>query len=240
MQVLKTKKANNTFSIEIVIKIADIIVKKFIQNQSIHYSKFDDIKQSVIEKYLLKKDKIETSFSGKSKPETYISSIFYRMVLEILRTEKNKKQRYSDFEDNIKIFEKEKVINPEEKLIIQNEKKYLDRVLTTFSNEKAKIVLFIKFFYQVKISEKEIKKYVKNGDFNKICKILQQNVELKDKEIFLVLCNIQNSIEKKQVKPDAIRMYINNNIKKIIERLNGVNNRTFYTKKTLGLLFEIL
>ena len=260
MQLIKNRKRKNAFLIGNVIKIADIIVKKFVQNKSIHFSEFDDMKQSIIEKYLLKQDKIETSFTGQSKPETYISAILYRMVLELLRNEKNKYQRQSDFETHIRIFERERIINPEEKLIIQNEKKYLDRVFATFGKEREKIILYIKFFYQVKISEDEIRQYAKNRDYNKLYEIfissqkdmvhqssdpfkrvgtLKDELNLKDKEIFSLLCEAHNTIDEKKVKPDAIRMYVNNNIKKILERLNGENNRTFYTKKTLGLLLMV-
>ncbi len=238
MQIDK-KQTNIAFSIEMVIKIADIIVKKFVKNKSIHVSEFDEIKQTIIEKYLQKKDKIEINFTEKSKPETYISAILFRMVLEVLRTERNKNQRYLDFEDNIKIFEKEKIINPEEKLIIQNEKEYLKRVLNTFGKEQVKIILFIKIYYQINITNIEIKNYSKNITCKKILNCLGENKDLKEKEIFLLLSRLQNTAEKKQVKPDAIRMYVNNSIKKILERLNGENNRTFYTKKTLALLFEV-
>jgi len=236
---MNKKKTNIAFSIEMVIKIADIIVKKFVKNKSIHSSEFDEIKQIILEKYLQKKDKIEINFTQKSKPETYISAILFRMVLEVLRTEHNKKQRYLDFEDNIKIFEKEKIINPEEKLIIQNEREYLKRVLNTFGKEQLKIVLFIKIYYQINITNIEINKYSRNITCRKVLNSLGDNKELKEKEIFLLLSKLQNIAENKEVKPDAIRMYVNNSIKKILERLNGQNNRTFYTKKTLALLFEV-
>ena len=236
MKIIKKKKINKNFSIEIVIKIADIVVKKFVKNNSIHYSEFEDVRQSILEKYLLKKDKIEAAYTGQAKPETYISAILYRMVLEIIRTEKNKLLKQSDFEDNITIFNKEKIINPEEQLIIKNEKEFLSRILYTLGEQRAKITLFIKFFYQIQITENDVKQYAVNKDFNHIYNLFQQNKELKDKEIYNILCDVHNFTEEKKIKPDAVRMYINKNIEKIISRLNGRNNRTFYTKKTLGLL----
>ena len=236
---MNKKKTNIAFSIETVIKIADIIVKKFVKSKSIYASEFDDIKQAIIEKYLQKRETIEANFTQKSKPETYISAILFRMVLEVLRTERNKKQKYLEFENNFSILKKDKVITPEEKLIILNEKEYLKRVLNTFGEEKTKITLFIKIYYQINVTKKEINNYSKNIDCKKILKNLGNSKNLKEKEIFLLLSKIQNKAENKQVKPDAIRMYVNNIIKKILYRLNGENNRTFYTKKNLALLFEV-
>ena len=52
------------FSTELLLKISEIVVKKFVKNGSVKYDDYKDVKQSIIEKYLRKKDKIESSFTG--------------------------------------------------------------------------------------------------------------------------------------------------------------------------------
>lgn len=233
--------ANKTknFSTDMLLKTADIIIKKFVKNGSINYDDFEDTKQNVIEKYLNKKDIIENAFTGAAKPETYISAVIFRMVLEILRSEKNKPKRNSDLSDNSKIFNSEKVINPEEKLIIDNEKKYLERVLLTFGDERIKITLFCKFYFRLLILLVDIKGYIPDIFLKQVMKILDDNKNITDKEVFEKLCEVNNLIEQKKLKSDAIRMYVNKNIDKIIIRINGIR-RAYYTKETLLILFEML
>ncbi len=226
------------FSTELLLKISDIIVKKFIKNGSIKYDDFEDIRQSLIEKYLNKKDKIESSFNGSAKIETYISAVLYRMVLEILRSKKSEANNNSKFEESIKFFNTEKVINPEEQLIIENEKKYLQRVLQTLGKEQFKISLFIKYYFRIIIKSFDLNNYVPSNLIKSLLKILTFEINTKDKEIFSNLSEVQNSFETKKVKPDAVRMFINKNIERIINRMNGTK-RAFYTKDTLSILFEM-
>ena len=229
---------NKRFTTESLLKITDIVVKKFVKNGSINYNDFDDIKQSVIEKYLIKKERIESSFTGKSKVETYVSAVIYRMILEYLRSDKNRSKRFSDFEDNSKVFEKEKVINPEEQLIINNEKIYLKRVLLTFGKQRVKLILFVKFYFRLLILIRDLFNYVPENKTDEAMKILRKNENVKDKEIYIRLCEMQNLFEQKKVKPDAVRMFINKNIETIINRLNG-EGKAYYTKECLQILFEM-
>ena len=57
-------------------------------------------------------------------------------------------------------------------------------------------------------------------------------------EIFIVLARVANIAEHKDLKPDAVRMWLNKCIDTIIVRLNGPFNRTNYNKETLQILFE--
>ena len=166
-----------------------------------------------------------------------MSAILYRMVLEILRSEKNKPEKNLNKSDNPNVFDNRKVINPEEKLIIENEKKYLKRIMLTLGKDRVKIKLFIKFYFRMLIVILDLKNYVPEKFTKKVLGILQHNENIRDKEIYTKLSEAQNIFETKKVKPDAVRMFINKNINKIINRLNGTN-RAFYTKESLQILFE--
>ena len=226
----------NTFTTKLLMDTANIIVKKFVKNGSLNYNNSEDIKHSIIEKYLLKQTKIENAYNGLAKPETYLSAIFYRMILEILRAEKNKIKYNSNTE--IKNIEHEHELNPEEKLIINNEKDYLKRVLLTFGKQRVKLNLFLKYYLRLSIVLIDLEQYVPSKIFNKILELLKDNTNIKDKEVYIKLSDTQYLCEKKKVKPDAIRMYINNNIDKILTRLNG-NNRAHYSKESFSILFEM-
>jgi len=239
MQIGIYNRKAHVFSTDLLIKVTNIIVKKFVKNGSINFNDFDDVKQNIIEKYLIKKEKIESAYTGSAKPETYISAVVFRMALEIIRRDKNKLQQHSTYENNVKIYNREKTINPEEELIIKNEKTYLERVLLTLGNDHIKAILFIKFYFRIMIENNDFKNYIPENKINEAEKILQYNDNIRDKEIYLKLCELHNLFEQKQIKPDAVRMYINKNIDKIINRLNN-NGRTFYTKDTLSILFELL
>ncbi len=239
MQVLKKNTRSKAFSTESVLKITNIVVKKFIRNGSILHKDFQDVSQSVFEKYWKKKDKIESSFSGASRPETYISAVVYRMVLEIIRSEKNKPKHYTDFEPNIETQSHEKVLNPEEELIINNEKKYLERVLLTLGDKRIKITLFCKYYFRLWINNADLIPYVPSHLCDKAYKILHNTAQLKDKEVYARLCEVHNLVENKTVKPDAIRMYIQKSIEQVLFRING-NNRAHYEKDSLRTLFELM
>ncbi len=238
MTILKKNIHVKAFSTESVLKITHIVVKKFIRNGSISYNDFQDVSQTVLEKYWKKKDKIESSFSGASKPETYISAIVYRMVLEIIRSEKNKPKHYTDFEPNLETHNHEKVLNPEEELIINNETKYLERVLLTLGDERIKVVLFCKCYFRLWINNEDLIPYVPPHLCDKAYEMLHDTAQLKNKEVYARLCEVHNLVESKTIKPDAIRMYIQKNIEQILFRING-NNRAYYDKDSLRTLFEL-
>ena len=231
------EKDEQRFSVNKLLKITDIVVKKFIQNGSIVYDDFEDVKQSVMVKYYSKQEKIEGAYNGSAKVDTYLSAVVFRMVLEILRTKKSLIKRRKEYEDYSLLTEKNKVLTPEEVTIINNEVVYLRRVLLTFGREKDKVFLFLKYYFKLRIYLVDLGKFVSVDLENHILEILKYTFELKDKVIYEKLCEVQLLVEKKVTKPDAVRMYINKNIDKISLRMNA-NHRACYTKETLKTLYE--
>jgi hypothetical protein len=47
----------------------------------------EDVKTSILEKFLLKQNKIDGSFQGKSKIATYYTAVINRMCAEVIRKE---------------------------------------------------------------------------------------------------------------------------------------------------------
>jgi len=226
------------FSSSTVIRITEIIVKKFISNKTFQYDEFDDIKQTIIEKFWLKKERIANSFSNKAKPETYISAVIYKMTLEIIRERQNRLKKENEYTDNIKNYGSQKTINPEERLIINNEKEYLKRVFVTLGNERTKTLLFLKAFFRMEIYENDILNYYPKANCPKIMQQLSDSGNMKDKEIYQILSEILSETEEKEVKSDAVRMFVGKQVNKIINRLNNRKEQTYYNKESLEVLME--
>lgn len=222
-----------------IINIAEIVIKRFIKNGSIEYEYFDEMKQSVLEKYYTKKHSIEAAFNDKAKPETYVSAILYRMVLEILRKEDNRIRQERKMEDNSFFDDDINNISPEHQLIINNEIDLLKRVFVTLGKNYEKQILFLKIFYRINISSKDWQSYDKDFIYAELFDKIHQSKELKEKEIWTILTDLSNGIENKNTGKDAVRISVNKSINQIINRLNGQFNRTYYNKETLGVLFEL-
>lgn len=225
--------------LEEIEELCSIIINKFISRGVIPFNEKEDIKQSLLEKYLLKREKIATAYSGKAQPRTYYSAVLYKMTCEVIRSELNNWKTIKSEVNEMLKYNKDNSLSPEQATIIHNEKDLLDKVLTTFGKERGKIELFLKIFYRVPVNNDDIKKCYKNHEDNASFEITENKPGIKDKELYSSLANLVNQYENKDVKPDAIRMYINKYINSILSRLNGRYQRANYTKETLGILFEI-
>ena len=94
-------------------------------------------------------------------------------------------------------------------------------------------------FFRIKPSEQDLKAYAKSkADDNLAKSILIEGTEL-DKVIFEKLCTLCNTVENKDNKPDAVRMYVGKTNGKIITRLNQ-NRQTNYNEESLALLFDMV
>jgi DNA-directed RNA polymerase specialized sigma24 family protein len=238
-QTLRTNRGRiKDFSDEQVLTITDIILKKFIKNKGIDYHNFDDFRQEVLENFYTKKDKIMSAYSGKAKPETYISAVIYRMILGVIRNDKNFRKYQADVEPATEL-QKEKVRTPEEELLIKNEKYYLSLILNTLPESK-KALLFLKSYFRVNITQEDLLAYCSKLQDYELSEKLNRSDEMTDKELYECLCDIENSVQLKQIKPDAVRMYINKMIDVLLARLNGRNQRCFYNKESLAYLFELV
>ena len=76
------KKDEGVFTTRMLTTITDIIVKKYIKAGFIAPENYEDTKQTIIEKYIAKRQRIESLYDNRAKPETYISAVLYKMMLE--------------------------------------------------------------------------------------------------------------------------------------------------------------
>lgn len=233
---LELKKSNtNLLSDELIIHLTEKVVQRYVEAGTIPKKEKEDVKMSVIEKFLQKQNSINNAYKGDAKISTYYVAVLSRMTCEVIRKELKhwKNQNQDNFDNEIYTD-----TDLEEKLIIKDETKLLNRILLIFDDEFFKIKLFLAYFYQLKIDESLIKEYDNNCKINNIETYFSQTNLNNKGDIFKNLANIVNIVENKDLKADAIRMWLNKCINKIIFRLNNPYNRANYDKESLGILFE--
>jgi hypothetical protein len=236
--VYHSNKVLETISTSQIIDIASKVVSRYVQRSVIPSREKEDVIMAIVEKFINQKGKIEQAYEGKSKITTYFVAILNRMCCEVIR--KDSKHWYSiadlDAKENVSGF-----ITPsfetEKNYAITSEVKRLDNTMLFFNGERPKINLFLKFYFDLPFDDQEVIDYAK-GKYGLVKPILYTSKMDSKAEIFETLSKVVNIVEVKNVKGDAVRMWLNKQIEAILSRLNrnGVAN---HDKESLALLFEI-
>lgn len=211
------------------------VVNKYVFSGLIPKRESEDVKMSIIEKFLLKQETIAKGYSGKAKISTYCYAVISKMCLEEIR--KQKKQWEQTLENSIETGSTN-ILSSSENLVIKDEIALLCKILLMLGDEKAKAKLFIACSYQLQINELDIYQYDKNYLTNNLKNLFYAKNELKKGDIYKNLTKAVNIVEKKNLKPDAVRMWLNKIKTSIINRLNGSFTRATYTHETFQTLFE--
>ena len=67
--------------------VVEVVVRKYIARKAVPKREQEDLTMIVLEKFIDQKEKIMSSFQGKSSFNTYCVSIVNRMVCEVIRKE---------------------------------------------------------------------------------------------------------------------------------------------------------
>lgn len=228
-------KANKLLSDELLLQIAEKVVNNYVYAGTIPAKEKDDVKMAIVEKFLVKQDKIAKGFKGNSKVSTYCIAILNRMCCEIIRRDL-KHWNSSDGEADDKTSNNQ--LSASDKLAIGDEVSLLSKILVLFGNEQFKLLVFLAFYYKFDPNETAVKNYDQNYKANKLMTLLLPDEDQSKGVVFTILANIVNLVELKDVKADAVRMWLNKNIDTLIARMNGQFNRANYDKESLQILFE--
>lgn len=233
MKLFESHKKESRISEQELLSLAQKVVSRYVSLGSIPKRELEDTQMAIVEKFYLKRDTIYSAFSGKSKLTTYIIAVLNRMCCEVIRKDI---KHWHHNSDEILIQMEGSETSASVKLLIQDEIKLLARIIDLYTNEKNKIRLFLAFYLQLPVFLNDIKIYAPNN-FQTIAEILNQNTDNKG-DIFLVLARVVNLAESKNVKSDAVRIWLNKTTECILNRLNGPFNRTSYNKESFQVLFE--
>jgi len=233
-------KPNNNNDIESmkdeeILILASKVVDRYASKGSIPQREKEDVAMSIVEKFLKKKEVIYKNFQGKSKFSTYCISVLNNMCCEIIRRDL-KHWNIQDKEDQQ--FEEQSELSSIDRLAIKDEIRYLHKIILLFGDDMPKIRLFTAFLLRLTIHNKDIHDYDNEYIKHELTALLTVNEDLSKGEIFKILSEIVNIVERKNSKPDAVRMWLNKIRNIIIDRLNMSKDNTNYNTETYHILFE--
>ena len=237
MQTLSNLTVNNNVLVSDgdLLQFSERVVNRFIANKHIPRREKEDVQMAIVERFLIKKEKITNSFQGKSKASTYCIAVLNRMCLETIRKEI---KHWNLSEDKYIEIREDKGLDSIDSLIITDEIRFLNNILELFCDDKAKIILFLAYYYQLNISTEIISNYDNNYINHNLLELFKYPENITKGIIFENLAETANIVENRNNKNDAIRIWLNKIINSIINKLNSPFQRANYTKESLEVLFE--
>jgi hypothetical protein len=214
---------------------ANRVVSKYVYYGTIPEREKDDVKMTIVKRFWEDQDSIASRFSGQAKRSTYCIAVLNRMCCEVIRKDlmhwKIKSEEFIREEHS-------SILSTSEHLIISDEARMLDKILRLFHTEKSKVLVYLACFFSLKPKKEHIKEYSANCHHEDIFQLLDaKNIQNKS-HLFDNLAKVMNSCEHKSVKPDAVRMWLNKTMDKIIDQLNSPFQRANYDRDSLRTLFE--
>ncbi|PKP26213.1 MAG: hypothetical protein CVU06_03610 [Bacteroidetes bacterium HGW-Bacteroidetes-22] len=226
-----------SFNVEQVIELARRVTGRYVARGVIPPRDSEDVTSAMLEKYLKKQDQILQSFVGKASLTTYLTAVFNRMCCEVIRSESRHWYAVSDNED-YRANDDKGCHQTEIDTFIASEVALLSRLIKSLGVEGAKLLLLVRFFYQLKINPEDV--YHWTGDLTPgILEQLQSGQHTTKGERYAVMATVVNIAEKKNIRPDAVRMWFNKQMEVLLCKLNH-DASVLHTRETLAVLFERL
>ncbi len=221
-----------------IMELVSNVVMRYVIKSCIPMREKEDVEMSIIEKILKQQEKINASFENRSNIKTYYIAIINRMCCEIIRSESKHWHLVSDV-DIEQPSERSSSIKMEtaKSLIINKEFKRLSNVMLFFNDEKSKTLLFLKFLFDIPIGKIEAQEYCKEK-YNEIKPLLNRGKNISQADLYNTLANITYKVEGKEVKGDAIRMWMNKQIELILKRMNNFDE-SYHSRDSLKILIEL-
>jgi DNA-directed RNA polymerase specialized sigma24 family protein len=222
--------------IDAVLALCRLVVGRYVTRNVIPDRDAQDVEMAVIEKYLMKKDKIMQAFGGRSSLRTYLIAVLNRMCCEIIRSDS--RHWYSVRSEEHVGLEVCDDNYTDTSLLIRSEVKQLEQLLRNMKSDGAKTQLMACYYYHLPIKAEDIESWAP-GSSEKIIGLLQRDDKTSKGELFVRLALAVNHVENKNIKPDAVRMWFNKQMNILLQGLNG-NKMACHTRETLVLLIERL
>ena len=222
----------------LILEIARKVVAKYVHRTVIPWRESEDVMMSIVEKFLNQKEKIDGAFEGKAQLSTYYIAVVNRMCCEVIRKESKHWYTVSNEPDEGKRVDVLTTsIEAEKKVAMANELKRLNNAMLFFNGERAKVNLFMKYYFEIPVKHEDIAAYSKDN-VEKLYGYFEQNESTSKGIMFDRLAQVVNHAEGKDIKSDAVRMWLNKQIDTILCRLNG-NGISNHDKESLAILFEM-
>ncbi|MFP4042658.1 MAG: hypothetical protein ACLFT6_07900 [Bacteroidales bacterium] len=229
---------DDTTLIETITEISKKVISKYVARSVIPLREKEDVEMVVVEKFMEQKDKINNAFKGKSKVITYYTAVVNRMCCEVIRKEQKHWYALPDNQPKDREVENSSttLYETEKGVVISNEVERLKKAMLFFNGTIGKVNLFLKYYYDIPLNDSDLNKYSEEHKaFVRNILVNQKAVSKADK--FDKLTQLVNRIEGKNVKNDAVRIWLNKQRDSLLKRLN-YNNSSNYNDESLGLLIE--
>ncbi|PWD97646.1 sigma-70 RNA polymerase sigma factor region 4 domain-containing protein [Marinilabilia rubra] len=224
---------------EQLMEIIKKVVSRYVAKGSIPSREASDAEMSVFEKFWNNREKILSAFQGKSQLTTYCIAVANRMCCEFIRKEKKHwNQLHEAMETVAEINNNTHHLETEKDVHFKHEVKRLSNALQFFNGESAKLNLFLKYYLDIPINDRDIKDYHPDSA-RSISSLLSQNEPASKGEKFEQLAEVVNAVEEKSVKSDSVRMWLNSRMTTLLNRLNG-NGISSHNHESLTILMELL
>jgi hypothetical protein len=216
--------------------LAEKVVSRYVNKGVVPSREREDTQMIIVEKFLDKQKKIEDNYSGKANITTYCISVLNNMCCEVIRKElKHWKNELDDMPEG----DSSNHYSASQKTIIQDEINYLDKILILFDKEKSKINIALSYYYQLELRNTDIVEYNQSYNKENISPIKINNDKINKGDIINNLSDYICQVENKNIKPDAVRMWLKKTTNTIVTRLNGPFGRTHYDQDSFQVLYEL-
>ncbi|MHC1706303.1 MAG: hypothetical protein AB9842_02145 [Bacteroidales bacterium] len=226
---------------ELIVKyqpIVLVVVQVFMKSGYFRGEGKEEIVQQINEKLLERIEKIRQQYNGFAQLRTYFSAVVRNLCLEIIR-----KGRIRDVIRLVEEYDHNLSYSPDQlnRMIIDQELKRLDIILSMFYSLRPKLILCLKAIQRIPLNESDVLEYCRRPDFKGFeeeCDFLQKAIGRNDKEIYRTLNQLFNKVEGKNTNLDATRKWISSKLEEVLTLLNGNPPRAYYNHETLKILLE--
>ncbi len=239
MRFFRNKATENDELIAQISHVAETVVGRYVVKKAIPKREQEDVKMVVLEKFLLQRDKIMAAFQGKASLNTYFVAVLNRMVCEVIRKESRHWYAVVENESENESFQYSlsSSMEAEKELILKYEVVRFHQTLLFFNGTGDKVNLFLKFYFGLPIQPLEYERYGRHHA-RELSTILQVDEMLSKGTAFNQMAKAVNLVEGKNLKGDAVRMWLNNQMDVILNRLNA-SGGSQHNRESLALLCEL-
>lgn len=221
-----------------VMEIVKKVISRHVAKGSIPKRESYDAEMSVFEKFWNNRQKIFDSFQGRSKITTYCIAVVNRMCCEFIRKEKKHwNQMHENMETVSEIRHSTSRYEAEKNMLVNQEVIRFSNALHFFNGERSKLKLFLKYYFDVPLKHSDVENYFQNNP-ETVLSLLDQSGKYSKKEKFEVLAEVVNRVEKKNIKSDSVRMWLNDRLDTLLKRLNG-GGISMHNRESLAILLEM-
>ncbi|MGM0375646.1 MAG: hypothetical protein ACQEQ0_02620 [Bacteroidota bacterium] len=215
------------------------VVSRHVSRGSIPRREASDAEMSVFEKFWNNRNKIFGAFQGKSQLNTYCIAVANRMCCEFIRKEKKHwNQLHETMETLFETNYNTSSFEAEKDVLFKNEANRLSLAFRFFNGESAKINLFLKYYLGIPVELSDVQAYSPQNPHD-VLSFFEQNKKIPKGEKYEILAEVVNQVEKKEIKSDSVRMWLNDRMKKLLKRLNGEGS-ALHNQESITILMEMM